>query len=85
MTNLELAAVILTTLGETGESPEGIMYAGLMGVTDIDTFKAVTFALVSSGLLERTGLHRLRITSKGRELAAKIESAIKERKEAVNA
>lgn len=73
-------ATTITTIDETGgEIKEGILYAGLMQHDcSHDEFQKLVFAMVDGGLVERTSGWGLRITRKGKELAAKLHKAVAE-------
>ena len=78
MSTIRIVAVLITGLAETGAGREGIIYAGLMSVCDLDTFQSIVTILVDGGLIKRGAGHLLTITGSGRELAAKIEASMLE-------
>ena len=67
-------AVVLTTVAECGEAPEGVLYAGLMahGCTMQDW--AIIVAALTKGELVRVEWNVMRLTDKGRDVAAKCEA-----------
>lgn len=71
-------ATTITTIDETGgEIKEGILYAGLMQHDcSHDEFGRLVFAMVEGGLVERVSGWGLRITPKGKELAARLRQAV---------
>lgn len=71
-------ATTITTIDETGgEIKEGILYAGLMQHDCAhDEFRTLVFAMVEGGLVERVSGWGLRITQKGKELAARLHQAV---------
>ena len=71
--NVGLAAII-TTVAEVGEAPEGIMYAALMGAYNLDDFTALLSICKRAGLLADAGMHLVKITDAGRDVARKIEA-----------
>lgn len=73
-------ATVITSLDETtGETREGILYAGLMahGVSYED-FYVIIRALVRMGAVERGPNHLLTLTARGREIAKKLADQIAE-------
>jgi len=46
--------VIVETVKELGSTPEGVMYAHLMGIMDLRTFTCIVDALVAVGRLRRS-------------------------------
>lgn len=72
--NVALAA-LLTTLADTGEAPEGTLYAAMMSKYSLDQFNSLVGMLKQAGLVT-SAYHLCSITPKGRELAAKIMAAV---------
>lgn len=73
-------ATVITSLDEgTGETREGILYAGLMphGVSYED-FWVIIRGLVRMGAVERGPQHLLKLTDRGREIARKLADQIAE-------
>lgn len=71
-------ATTITTLDETtGECKEGLLYSCLMmhGCTH-EEFRKLIFTMVEGGLAEHTTGWGIRITQKGRELAARLREAV---------
>lgn len=77
-TRMQVAVTLLTALAETktGETREGIAYAGLMGICRLDEFQEAVGALVGAGYLRRGTQFLLVITAEGREAAARIEAKL---------
>jgi len=76
-----LLATVITSLDESsGETREGILYAGLMGHVDMDGFHVLVAALLRMGAVERGPNFLLRITARGREIAKKLADQIAENK-----
>jgi len=72
-----LIATVITSLDETsGETREGILYAGLMGHCSFEEFHKLVRVLVSIGAVERGPNFLLRITPKGKEIAKKLADQI---------
>jgi hypothetical protein len=63
-------------------SPEGVMYAALMGVTSLDRFNLVIARLEDLGYVYRSSLnkHLIRISGLGREVIENLRSQTKESK-----
>lgn len=56
LTHTMIGMVIATTVAETPEgAPAGLLYAGLMGHTDLSGFDAAVAALSQAGLVDRRG------------------------------
>lgn len=72
--NVALSALI-TTLADTGEAPEGTLYAAMMSRYSLDQFNSLLGILKQAGLVT-SAYHLASITPKGRELAAKLMSAV---------
>ena len=53
--NLKAIAAIITTVAETGEAPEGILYAALMGSMTLDTFQGLMAGLRRAGMAAPAG------------------------------
>ena len=66
-------AAILTTLADAKWAPEGHLYAALMGEMSLDEFQ-ILMGIAQKGELVEVSSHVVTITSKGRELAKKIEA-----------
>jgi len=79
---LTLFATILLALAatESGQSREGIMYAPLCAVSSLDEFQGVLAIAASCGMLQRGSNFLVKITNKGRDLAAKMEKVMAENK-----
>ena len=78
---VRLSALLLTSLAatETGETREGIAYAGMMGFPcDFGEFQATLGFLcdVNPPWVVRGESHKLTITQRGRDIATKIEAAM---------
>ena len=72
-----LVATVISSLDETsGETREGILYAGLMGHCSFEEFQKLVFVLVGIGAVERGPNFLLRITPKGKEIAKKLADQI---------
>ena len=73
-----LLATVITSLDETtGETREGILYAGLMGHgVSYEDFMVLMRALVRMGAVERGPQHLLKLTARGREIAKKLADQI---------
>lgn len=72
-------ATIITSLAETGgEAPAGHIYAALMAHYTLDDYNDIMSVLKRAGLVTEER-HLVTITSAGRELAAKIEAARKDK------
>ena len=56
-------AVLADTLYAVKAAPEGTLYAGLMGVMDVNTFQRLVEALVRLGIARREGSHVLAWTA----------------------
>lgn len=72
-----ILAVILETVAEASAigAPEGPMYAAMMGHgVELADFQTLVEFAVSADLVKKSG-HLLTITSKGREMVAKIAAA----------
>jgi len=76
-----LLATVITSLDEgTGETREGILYAGLMAHVSYEEFWKLIAALVRMGAIERGPNFLLKITARGREIAKKLADQIAEEK-----
>ena len=74
-----LVATVITSLDETsGETREGILYAGLMGHVSYEEFWKLVAALVRMGAVERGPNFLLKLTDRGREIAKKLAEQIAE-------
>lgn len=71
-----IASIILSTVNEAGETPEGVLYAGLMGKVSLDVFNGIIHGLVETGLLSRPAAFCLAITDKGRLVAKAFDDAM---------
>jgi hypothetical protein len=72
-----LVATVISSLDETtGETREGILYAGLMGHVSYEEFRALVSVLVKIGAVSRGPNHLLKLTDKGRELAKKLAEQV---------
>ncbi len=58
-----------------GSAPEGVLYAAMMGVCDLQAFNVAMGFLCSAKLATCTG-HVVRITEAGRAIAAQIDEAM---------
>lgn len=71
-----MAFIILSSVNEVKEAPEGIVYAGLMSKLDLDTFQVIVGGLVETGLLVRRAGPCLAITENGRKAAEAFDITI---------
>lgn len=74
-----LALAVLSTVNETKEAPEGVLYAGLMGMMDLDGFQRIIGGLVETGLLVRRPGPCVAITEKGKIAAKAFDDTMKAR------
>lgn len=78
-----LLATVISFLDEsTGETREGILYAGLMGHCDMDEFRTLVSVLVKMGAVERGPNFLLKLTEKGRGIAKMLAEKIANAKRA---
>jgi hypothetical protein len=62
----KLANLLAETICETeGEIPEGVLYAGLMGVCSLDEFRMALGVITDVGLVERNPNFTVKRTEKG--------------------
>lgn len=69
-----MLCAILETVAECGETPEGPMYAALMGKVDLDQFHGLLSLCDRSGLVIRSEYHTVTLTDKGRKTVEKIRA-----------
>lgn len=67
---------VLVDLDDQAPSPEGVMYAALLGTLSLAEFQQVTAGMVAAGWATREAGHCLRITEKGAAFAARCREAV---------
>lgn len=77
-----LIAATLSALAETGEIPEGVLYAQMMPYCTLEEFQHMVEVTTGVGYLVKNPSRILRITPKGCELAKSLEDKVAEAKRA---
>lgn len=71
-------AILVTTIAEVDFAPESMLYIGFS--MDLPRYELIKRLALAAGLIESAQRHALRITDKGRKLAAELNGILADAK-----